>query len=612
MKKDHQKAQHQQGENTTKKNVSVISERKNSFILPVIIAFCLPVLLYIQTVNFKFTYFDDDGIIVDNIKFLSNSQNARQAFLTDAFIANSSPLYRPLQTISYMADIQLSGGNNAWMFHLSNILLLGAVSCLLYLLLRKFLIPAMLALLSTLIYCAHPLFVSSVAWIPARGDLMLLFFSLLSFLLLIEYLQKKKIIYLFFHWIAFTIALFCKETAAFLPFLFIMYYFSFSTEKRFEKKYLLNIILYAVSGIFWYWLRSLAIKDYSNPNDISRLAAIQSNLPTIPESLAKFFLPFKTTPIPGFTLINTLIGLIIIIALIILFFRNKERSKKELIFCFSWFILLIIPPLPFKHPLVDYLDHRFFLPLIGILLFVLFILPKKWFVKGDIKRSWIMIVVLLILCSSTFINSRSYSDPLNFYNSAISKNQHSAIAYCNRGFMRSNAGDEKSALADYDKAISINDNYAELYYNRGVSNKKLNNFKNAFEDFDKAILIRPDYAEAYNNRGNVRSDMGNNIEAIYDYKKALSLRPNYARAYNNMGVSMGLLNKSSEALTNFNKAIEINPQYIEAYLNRIIAKYNLKDFTGAIEDCNTVLKIEPGNEKAINIKSLIQQEIQTK
>ena len=142
------------------------------------------------------------------------------------------------------------------MYHLSNILLLGLISCLLFLLLKRFLIPPKLALLSTLIYCAHPLFVSSIAWIPARGDLLLTFFSLLSFLFFIEFLQKEKIIYLFLNWVAFTIALFCKETAAFLPFLFIIYFFTFHTEKRFEKKYLFMIILYAVSGIFWFWLRS--------------------------------------------------------------------------------------------------------------------------------------------------------------------------------------------------------------------------------------------------------------------------------------------------------------------------------------------------------------------
>ena len=251
----------------------IFLKNKKDTILPIVIVFCLPVLIYLQTLSFSFIYFDDNEIITNNITFLSDFRNAPQVFLTDAFLVKSSHFYRPLQTLSYMADIGLLGGNNTWMYHLSNILLLGFIACLLFLLLRKFLIPLRLAILSTLVYCAHPLFISSVAWIPARGDLLLSFFSLLSFLFFIEFLQKRKIIYLFLNWLTFTIALFCKETAAFLPFLFIIYYFTFSSEKRFEKKYLFNIVLYTISGIFWFWLRSMAIKSISIQNDISWINA---------------------------------------------------------------------------------------------------------------------------------------------------------------------------------------------------------------------------------------------------------------------------------------------------------------------------------------------------
>ena len=229
------------------------------------------------------------AIISKNITFLSDFGNAHQAFLTDQFIDKSSSFYRPMGTLSYMVDIQLSGGNNTWMYHLSNILLLGAIACSLFLLLKRFLIPPKLALLSTLIYCAHPLFVSTIAFIPNRGELLLAFFSLLSFLFFIEFLQKRKIIYLFLNWAAFTIALFCKETAAFLPFLFIIYYFTFHSEKRFEKKYLFIIVLYAVSGFFWFWLRSKAIGGIQIRNDVFGLTALLLNLRIIPEIFSKVF-----------------------------------------------------------------------------------------------------------------------------------------------------------------------------------------------------------------------------------------------------------------------------------------------------------------------------------
>ncbi|MGD1044475.1 MAG: hypothetical protein ABR936_03985, partial [Bacteroidota bacterium] len=134
----------------SKQILLIFLKNKKDTILPIVIVFCLPVLLYLQTLSFGFIYFDDNEIITNNIAFLSDFRNAPQVFLKDAFIVKSSHFYRPLQTLSYMADICLSGGNNTWMYHLTNILLLGLIACLLFLLFRKFLIPLKLALLSTL------------------------------------------------------------------------------------------------------------------------------------------------------------------------------------------------------------------------------------------------------------------------------------------------------------------------------------------------------------------------------------------------------------------------------------------------------------------------------
>jgi len=642
MKKNNQRSQ--QNKNIIKKNTSTISKNRNASLLPIIIAFCVPVLLYLQTVNFKFTHFDDGDIISKNITFLSNFKNLHQSFLTDAFIIKISPFYRPMQTLSYMMDIKLSGVHDTWMFHLSNILLLGLIACSLFLLLRKFSIPPKLSLYGTLVYCVHPLFVSSVAWIPARGDLQLTFFSLLSFLFFIEFLQKKKNLYLILNWAAFTIALFCKETAILLPLLFIIYFFTFSSEKHFEKKYIFLIMLYGISGILWFCLRSNAIRAFSYPSGQFGLAAVLSNLQAIPESLSMFFLPFGIAPIQGFSIIKTSAGLVIIALLLILFFKNKEKSKREKIFCFSWFIILMLPPMLYKHESIDYLDHRFLLPLIGILLLLLFLFPKKWLKKGEIKITWLMIVVFLFLCSFTFIKSQNYSDPMTFYDSAVSQNPKSAIAYygrgnvkcdrsdykgaiedfnkaiviCpdneqaynNRGLAKANIGDQAGAIEDFDKAIAISPKDIEVYNNRGNVKNARKDFQGAVDDYTKAIAISPTYYQAYYNRGIIKVNLGDKPGAIEDFHKAIVICPNYAEAYNSMGAAIFTNGNIKEAMINYNKTIEINPNYLEAYLNRAIARYSLKDMTGAIGDCDKALELNPNSEEAMKIKAIVQQELQ--
>ena len=609
MKKTNPKYQHQKKNIPVNKGSQNISVKKSNTTLFAIIAFGLPVLLYIQTLNFGFTYFDDDGIIINNIGFLDNFKNISKAFYTDAFVTGISAFYRPLQTLSFMTDILLSGGNNTWMYHFTNILFLGFISFMIYQILKKFSISSNLALLATLIYCVHPLFVSSVAWLPARGDLQLMFFSLLSFLFWMDFLQKGKSIFLFTHWIVFTIALFCKETAALLPAIFILYFFTFYFEKRTEKKYYFILILYAVSGILWYWLRNKAVGSYSNPNEVTGITAFMANLQSVPEALMNFFLPFDFSPIPGFTILKTLAGLALIGLMIFVFIKSKVRTTKEKIFCFSWFLVLMLPPMFYKHPYLDYMQHRFFLPLFGILLFLLFVIPRKWLVNGELKRSWILIAIIILLCSFTLIKSQPYAAPLSFYNSAIKHNPNSSIAYYNRGYVKTNNNDYEGALNDYNKVIEICPTYVEAYYSRGLTKAELNDVQGALDDYTKAISMSPDYFKAYYGRGNVKQDANDLQGAIDDFNKAISLFPEYADAYNNRGLAKASLGNFAGAIDDYNKALSINPSFDMAYYNRGCAKNFKKDFSDAIEDFNKAISVrayfaEAYNNKGVSFYSL--------
>ena len=566
-------------------------------LLSVVIAFCLPVALYLQTLSFGFTYFDDNEIITNNIAFLNDFRNAPRVFLTDAFLVKSSNFYRPLQTLSYMADIQLSRENNTWMYHLTNILLLGFIACSLFLLLRKFSVPIKSALLGTLVYCSHPLFISTVAWIPARGDLLLTFFSLLSFLFFIEHLQKKKPIYLFLNWITFTIALFCKETAAFLPFLFIVYYLTFSSEKRFVKKYLVSIVLYAVSGIFWFWLRSIALRNSSDMNEYG-LKALISNLQIIPESLAGFFFPFDNALIQSFSLFNALIGVGIIILIVVMFFNNKERTNKEKVFCLSWFLFFLLPTMFYKTELIDYLSHRFFLPLIGILLFILFIFPKKWFEKKYSAGFGLMIFVFL--SAITFVKSRSYSDPMTFYNSAVSQNPENILMYINRGYIKVHNGDFQEAINDFTKAIMLRPGYVLAYNNLGTAYSAKGDLERAMKEYDKAIELNPNFAASYNNRGNASVEKGNYEQAIKDYNKAIELNPNLAESYKNRGTAFDNKGNLESAIKDYDRAIELNPYLADAYYKRGTA-YSVKGYLdNAIRDYSKAIELNPNFADAYN------------
>jgi len=587
----------------TKNEESGRSRIKN--ILPLIIVFCLPVLLYMHTIRFGFSGFDDDKMITEKVAFLSDFGNVSRVFLTDQFLMESGAFYRPLGTLSYMVDIQLSGGVNAWMFHLMNLLLLGFIACSLFLLLKRFSIPPKLALFSALIFCVHPLFVSATAHLPNRAELLLILFSLLSFLFLTEFLQKRKISYLLLHWGAFTLALFSKETAAFLPFLFIIYYFTFSFKNSVEKKHLLLIALYAISGACWFWLRSMTIDNSAIPDNEFGLSPFLLNLRVIPESLARFFLPSDTAPIPGFSLFNTLAGIVIMGLIAFMFLRNKERSAKEKVFCFSWFLILLVPSLLFKHPNFDYLDHRFFLPMTGILLFVLFSIPATWLKNDTIKKPWIPVALFVGLSVFSIVKSLAYSDPMTFYTTAIEQNAKCDLAYFNRGVLYHYQGLNTKAINDYTKAIELKPDFEDAFFNRALIYNDMGAFDKAINDYTKSIELNPDQIDAYINRGNIygRQDMFE--QAIADFTRVIESTPDYFMAYNNRGGIYGKQGLNDKAISDFTSAIEINPDFAEGYHNRGMMYGNKGLYDKAIADFTKAIELMPDQAENYNNRGIV-------
>jgi len=473
---------------------------------------------------------------------------------------------------------------------------------------------------------------------------MLTLFTLLSFLFLYHFLNKGKFIFLFLHWISFTIALFCKETAALLPILFIV--FSFINDRLIDKKRLFAIFLYIISGLVWFWLRSKAIGDIASLNGTFGFNAIIQNTPTILESLSKFLLPISIAPIPSFSLLKEIIGFIIIIFLIILFFKNKDRFPYQKLFYLLWFILLLLPAMFYKQEFIDYLDHRFLLPLIGIILFILSSIPENWLSNGTIKYPWIIVSIILIMSSFTFIKTRSYSDPMNFYDAAINQNRNSSLAYNNRGSLKLIEGNYSSAINDFNEAIAVNPNHYFAYNNRGSTKANLGNYDGAISDFDAAINLKKDYAEAFNNRGNAKISKNNISGALDDFTNAIAINPNYIKAYydrglaylkakkytesiedfklvtkrkpndfeayNNIGAAFGLLGNFPEAIHNLTKSIEVNPNYIDAYVNRALALYYIKDLQGTLHDCEFILSVNPNDLRILDLKTKVIQELKIK
>jgi len=561
------------------------SSFKNNFktFYPFLI-FCFSFLLYAQTLNFKFTMFDDDSLLMANKEFFTKDGSISKIFTTDAFMQNNKTFYRPLQNLSFLIDVKIAGKLNAGMFHFSNVLLFSLIAFSLYFLLLKFNISYLHAFLGTLFYSAHPLFASSAAWIPARGDLLLTLFSILAFIFWINFLHHKKYSALIITWLCFTLALFSKETAALLPVLFLIYLLIFEHKPKIDVKMVLLGFLGLCTALAWYYLRNLSI--INSDLDLTTSDFLQ-NLLAIPASLAMFVAPYHFSTVPEFTPVKLILGFALLCLMVVLIVKKSALPRGEKIFYLLWFLLLLLPTFFAKAKEWDYLDHRFLLPLITVLIFLLLHIQKI----SKTKVITVSVILISVFSIVTFLNAQAFSTPITFYEAAKDNKNKPEVYYFLKGNIEQITEKYDKALQSYNAAIFYQPEHYRALNNRGIIKQTKGDFEGALADYNRAIDLGLKNYHIFKNRGTVKIHLEDAAGAIEDFESALEFEP-HADTYTTLGIICGQNGEVEKSIDYLTKAIETDPTYTLAYYNRSFAKYISSDYTGALADCNTLFAID--------------------
>lgn len=589
-------------------------------------------IIYTQVFTFQIGKLDEDHLITDKIEFLKNPANFSKILTTDAFYGiKSSNFYRPVQNLSYYIDTQIGGGDS-WSYYISNILLHFLTCLILLLLLKKLKISDLVTFSLVLFFAVSPLFSHTVGWLPARGDLLNGLFGALGLLFLILLIDSKNWLYLLFHTISFAISVFSKETAILLPLLFIAFYF-FIKKQNPNAQFFTLLAGYALVIIIFLSLRS-QIASTEDTGNVFFISGLFSNLQVFPEFIAKFLIPYNLAPMPDYNIVVTIIGLISLACFIFLLLKFEPKKRLFPLFGLAWFIIFIVPGAMYVHAFKSaayaYLEHRSYLPLIGILLALAYIWDSQKVQVAKQKISYLVFAMSFVYLIIAFVLLQDYKDPITFYNTAVEDNPKSAMAHYNRGIILKKEGKTDEAMNDYNTAISLKSDYAEALTNRGAVLKERGDFAGANEDFQNALKYKNDLPEAHYNiammyysKGNYPEALqeadkaialDNNLPDVYmlkgniyfnrkefknaldEFSHAISLRPQDAGLYNNRGSAEFLAGKQKEAIGDFSKAVELKPDYADAFKNRGLAKNTLNDKSGACEDFQKAAQL--GNKEA--------------
>jgi tetratricopeptide (TPR) repeat protein len=576
-----------------------------------IILLLLPFFIYIKVAGYEFIDMDDISIISNNYHIIGSIKNIGIAFKTDAFISATGDFYRPVQTVSFMIDA-LIGKDKPWIYHLSNLIYHLLTVLALFTLLRKLGLKNSIAFLMSLIFAIHPVLSSNVSWIAARGDILVGLWGILMLLTFHNFTKTKKQIQFFLHVLIFMTALFTKETTVAFPLIFLLYYFVVLKEKFNAKTLVPFVVLWALALSVFFYMRSKVVIN-TPPDFILGIKPFISNLAALPILLGKFFVPVVLSTMPLFTNIATLIGVVVLIFCLIFLYQSvKNRKSIMLCFGFVWFLVFVIPPMFFKlyysKHLLEYYEHRAYLPYIGLVFMIGFWLNEVIIEKkkiGILGASFAAAVIFIPLAS--FHSDNFKNTPVFFGSAAEQRNPGAAVT---RGVYYMTQRDFANALVDFNDAIEYsNGQYPLGFLNRAKIYTQVNkNHQLAEQDLTQTILLDSTIIEAYILRADERISLQNMQGALQDLEKAKKLDANNAAIYFTAGKVLVSANKFPDAEVNFSKAIALDSLYSEAYNDRAFARYRMQSYDKALADCNKAIELNPVYLNAFYNKGMIYYE----
>lgn len=556
------------GKSKSKRKTANFFENMNSLkfnLIFLLFALVLAFILYGRTLGYELSYFDDDAIILANTQTLSEGISLKKAFLSDAEFSNRIELYRPLQNLSFMINYSLYG-DDFGLYRIDNILL-HALNSLLFLMIIAFFFKNRIFQISgALFFLLHPMFVLNVAWLPARGDVLLATTGFMSVLFFLEFIKSKKIYLIWLHLLLLFLALLSKESAVVIPVICMVIYFFQSEKTSYLKKFAFYILsLIPVVALFLY-LRSLSIHDLTGGS--FGLKPFLFNLQMIPEFFYKLLIPYSIPYMPFYELTRSIAGLVLM-ALFVALAVFVKTPFKALVPGLAWFILLSVPAMLYRPEwsnfAYDYCLHRSYFPAAGIILLILSVFHQ---IKSSKALVFLAGIYILLSGVSSFIATADFKNSLVFYEACARTNPKSALIQNNLGnacFMKNNFN---RAVSQYNLAIGLKPDFADAHYNLGVVKMKSKKPQEALSAINKAIELRPENINYLLTKARILTDIKDyaNAALIYeDIQKKQSLDADSEFAYAYCLFNTGNYQRSAEVLTSL---LKNNPQHNDALLLR--------------------------------------------
>jgi len=531
-------------------------------------------IVYGQSLRFDFVTYDDYELVYQNGDFLSHVSNVFTSFTTHAFTSHraESGYYRPVLLVSYILDYQVWGLNPSG-YHLTNLLLHCCAAVIVFLILRKLLAQSLMALWGSLLFALHPVQTESVGWIAGRNDILLGLFVGISFLSYLYYREdgpdRKK--FLSISVISFVVALFTKEPAAFYLLLLPAYDLFVKRKNLYGRESVIEMIPFLGALFLYFIVRKLVIGEFIGAERLYGTATIIDRVrqltALVAEHCALILYPFRlsvvhpTDSLPWIQAPWSIAALVITLSLIVFgWYIWKRGNDGVLTLGLLWFLIGLMPVTGIIPVAVPILEHRLYLPLIGISILAAGCCVRLSGVQMRKPAVAIAVGVVLLVCAVTsYLRLPVWRDSTTLWRDAIEKAPGVSRSYFNLAgfyFERQQYDSTASLLntyirlkpddflgysklrqtyflaGKYDEAARINrqiiqrnPSNAARYLEAGLMYEQLQRFDSAAAVYNEGLLVDSNNIDLQLRLGSVYQSLRNNTLAERHLRRATEIAP---------------------------------------------------------------------------------------
>lgn len=574
------------------------------------ILFVCTIVAYVPALRADFVSYDDGVYVTENAQVQSglNPDSVRWAF-SNAHSGN----WQPVTWLSHLVDCELYG-QAPWGHHLTNVLLHGASSVLLFLLLRRITGNAFPSLFVATVFALHPLHVESVAWVSERKDVLSTFFAMLTLLAYARYVvTSSRLQYaLSVLWLA--LGLMAKPMLVTIPCVLLL--LDYWPLERYAKPSVRNALRLLLEKLPHF---ALAFALSFVTLWVQREAQAMSSLEALPLDLrvknalysyvlyaGKAFWPVNLAayyphPKESLTWIATGLAAAVLVAVTLTVILLRKRSPYLPVGWF-WYLGTLVPVIGIIQVGRQGLADRYmYFPIIGLTIMVAWgvtqlatstrALPKwtlrclgtaaavalawcTWVQAGYWKDTETLFAHALAVTENnevaerglgtTLIVQERYEEALPHLTRAIELDPLYADNHYHLGIIHQHIGPPDVAITHFRRAIELNPEYSHAYNNLGVTLMGVGQYLEAEQAIGKAVETDPDNSEAVENYAGVLVAVGKHAEAESRLRPLLEQSPNDAALHNNLAAALAAQGKIDEAREHFERALEIQPDYEQA------------------------------------------------